>query len=512
MLGVERVGVTDNFFESGGDSILSIQVMSRVRGVLGVELSPRVLFVDPTVAGLAVAVSGSVVAGSAVIGVADRGGELPLSFAQQRLWFLDEFAPGGSGYVSAFALRLCGELDLEALSGALTGLVARHESLRTTFGSVEGRGVQAVHPPSVVSLPVVDLSDLARLDVTGSQREAELRRVVAVEAARPFDLGRGPLLRVGVVRLSAVEHVLLVAMHHIVTDGWSMGVLLGELSVLYSGAVDGRDAQLPVLGVQYVDYAVWQRELFSGAGLDTGLGYWREQLAGISALELPTDRPRPAVLTSAGAVCEFVVPAPVLAGLKGLGHRLDGTLFMTLVAACQVLLARWSGQRDIAVGTVVSGRDRTELEGLIGFFVNTLVLRSRVAGQQSFIEFLAGVRETVLDAFSYQQVPFERVVDELAPVRDTSRTPLFQAMVMLQNAPAVVPDLAGLEVTAVELPVTTTNFDITMQFQETGDVLAGALQYNTDLFDVATIQRMVGHLLVLLEGIAVDPDRPVWGL
>jgi non-ribosomal peptide synthetase component F len=504
VLGVERVGVEDNFFELGGDSILSIQVMSRVRVVCGVELSPRVLFVDPTVAGLAVAVAGAVVSGSAVIGVADRGGELPLSFAQQRLWFLDEFAPGGSGYVSAFALRLCGELDLDALSVAFSGLVARHESLRTTFVAVDGRGVQVVHPPFVVSVPVVDLSGWAQCE-----REVELARVVAAESGRGFDLGRGPLLRVGVVRLGVVEHVLTVAMHHIVTDGWSMGVVLGELGVLYSAAVGGRDAVLPVLGVQYVDYAVWQRELLSGSGCAAALGYWRDQLAGVAALELPTDRPRPAVLTSAGAVCGFVVPGRVLVGLKGLGYRLDGTLFMTLVAACQVLFARWSGQDDVAVGTVVSGRERAELEGLIGFFVNTLVLRSRVDERLSFVEFLAGVRETVLDAFGYQQVPFERVVDELAPVRDTSRTPLFQAMVVLQNAPGQAPELAGLEVSAVELPVTTTNFDVTVQFQESDDDLFGTLTYNTDLFDAATMQRMADHLVVLLTGIAADADRPV---
>jgi amino acid adenylation domain-containing protein/non-ribosomal peptide synthase protein (TIGR01720 family) len=512
VLGVERVGVEDNFFEVGGDSILSVQVMSRVRVAFGVELSPRVLFVGPTVAGLAAAVSGSVVSGSAPIGVVDRVGELPLSFAQQRLWFLEEFAPGGSGYVSAFALRLCGELDVAALSAALTGLVARHESLRTTFEVVDGRGVQVVHPPSAVSLPVVDLTDLARPDLTEPERVLELQRIVAVESGRPFDLGRGPLLRVGLVRASATEHVLTVAMHHIVTDGWSTGVLLRELSALYSAAVRGRDAELPVLRVQYVDFAVWQRELLSGPALGEALGYWRDQLAGVPALELPTDRPRPSVLTSAGAVCEFVVPAEVATGLKRLGQQRDGTLFMTLVAACQLLFSRWSGQDDIAVGTVVSGRERAELEGLIGFFVNTVVLRSRVDGQQSFIDFLAGVRETVLDAFVHQHVPFERVVDELAPVRDTSRTPLFQAMVVLQNAPGQAPDLAGVEVSILELPVTTAIFDVTAQFQESVDELAGALQYNTDLFDPATMQRMVDHLLVLLAGIAADPDQPVRGL
>ncbi|MGH8941159.1 MAG: condensation domain-containing protein, partial [Actinomycetes bacterium] len=353
-------------------------------------------------------------------------------------------------------------MDSDALAAAFTGLVARHESLRTTFDVVDGRGVQVIHPPSVVSVPVLDLSDL-------TQPGMELQRVLAGESARPFDLGTGPLLRVVLVRVGVGEYVLLVALHHIVTDGWSMGVLLGELGVLYSAAVRGVDADLPVLRVQYADYAVWQRELLSGSALDEALGYWRGQLDNVMVLELPTDRPRPAVVTSAGAFHEFVVPAEVVTGLKGLGHRLDGTLFMTLVAACQVLFSRWSGQDDIAVGTVVSGRERAELEGLIGFFVNTVVLRSRIDDRQGFSEFLAGVRETVLDAFAHQHVPFERVVDELAVVRDTSRTPLFQAMVVLQNAPGQAGDLAGVEVSVLELPVTAAKFDVTAQFQVSGE-------------------------------------------
>ncbi|HEX8934314.1 MAG TPA: condensation domain-containing protein, partial [Pseudonocardiaceae bacterium] len=432
VLGVDRVGVQDNFFELGGDSILSIQVMSRVRVAFGVELSPRVLFIGPTVAGLAAAVAGSALSDLPPITVADRVGELPelpLSFAQQRLWFLDQFAPGGAGYVSAFALRLRGELDPDALSVALSALVARHESLRTTFETIEGRGVQVVHPPAPVVLPVQDLSEC-----TPAERESELQRLLAVEADQGFDLARGPLLRVGVVRLGAGEHVLTVAMHHIVTDGWSMGVLMRELVAFYNATRTGTPPQLPELTVQYVDYALWQREVLAGARMDTALDYWRNQLAGLPVLELPTDRPRPAVLSTAGALHQFIVPAQVTTHLKELSRRQDGTLFMTLVAACQLLFSRYSGQDDIAVGTVVSGRERAELEGLIGFFVNTLVLRSRVDDERSFTEFLTQVRETVLDALAHQQVPFERLVDELAPVRDTSRTPLFQAMVTLQNA------------------------------------------------------------------------------
>ncbi|MGH3615019.1 MAG: amino acid adenylation domain-containing protein, partial [Pseudonocardia sp.] len=504
VLGVDRVGIHDNFFELGGDSILSVQVMSRLRVAFGVELSPRVLFIDPTVAGLATAVAGSGVCALPPIPVADRVGELALSFAQQRLWFLDQFAPGESGYVTAFALGLCGDLDLEVLVGALGALVARHESLRTTFETIGGRGVQVVHPPAPVSLPVRDLSESA-----GPERRRELERVLAAESDQPFDLSGGPLLRVGVVRLEATEHVLTVAMHHIITDGWSVGVFVAELGVLYNAILAGRTPRLPELTVQYVDYALWQRELLTGAVLDSALDYWREQLVGVPVLELPTDRPRPAVLTSVGAIHQFVVPAEVTGRLKELGRCQDGTLFMTLVAACQVLFARYSGQDDIAVGTVVSGRERAELEGLIGFFVNTLVLRSRIDSEHSFTRFLTQVRETVLDALGHQQVPFERLVDELAPVRDTSRTPLFQAMVILQNNPGHTPELTGLDISGLELPITTTQFDLTVQFQEAGDVLVGGLTYNTDLFDTATVERMAGHLLVLLNGIATDPDQPI---
>ncbi|HET9117949.1 MAG TPA: amino acid adenylation domain-containing protein, partial [Pseudonocardiaceae bacterium] len=401
-------------------------------------------------------------------------------------------------------LRLRGELDIDALRAAFTGLVARHESLRTTFEQADGRGVQVVHPPHEVPVPVLDLSDLAE-----PERSAELDRMLAAESDQPFDLSHGPLMRVRLVRLAARDHALVLVVHHIITDGWSMGVLIDELGVFYQAAVRHEVADLAPLPVHYADFAAWQRAALPGPALEKDLAYWRRKLDASAPLELPTDRPRPAMRTSAGAVHEFVVPAQLTARLKELGQRLDGTLFMTLVGACQVLFARYSGQDDIAVGTVVSGRDRAELEGLIGFFINTVVLRSRVPHEHTFRQFLTEVRETVLDAFVHQQVPFERLVDELAPVRDTSRSPLFQAMVILQNAPGQTPELTGLDVSGVELPVTSAQFDLTVQFHETGDALAGAFIYSTDLFDAATIERMIAHLLVLLGGIAADPDQPL---
>ncbi|NJC74317.1 amino acid adenylation domain-containing protein, partial [Planosporangium thailandense] len=504
VLGVERVGVTDNFFALGGDSILSIRVIARLRGEFGVALSPRVLFTAPTVAELADAVEADT--GSAEptpgIPVAPRDRPLPLSFAQQRLWFLHQLDPDGTEYVSPSAARLRGRLDVEALRAALTALVARHESLRTTFDSVDGRAVQRIHPAADVPLPVLDLSGLSADD-----RETELRAVLAQDATTPFDLRRGPLVRPQLVRLAADDHVLLFTMHHIVTDGWSTGIVTAELSALYAAAVEGDEAKLEPLPIQYADYAVWQRERLTDAVLADELRYWTNTLSEVPRLELPTDRPRPAVRTSAGGSYEFEIPADVTAGLKELGLRCDATLFMTLTATCQLLLQRWSGQDDIAVGTVVSGRGQAELDGLVGFFVNTLVLRSTVDRTRTVREFLAEVRETVLDAVAHQEVPFERVVDELQLARDPGRNPLYDVMLVLQNAPGQAPKLPGLEIEDVESPVAVAACDITLEFQERDGALLGALVYSTDLFDAATMERFVGHLLILLQGIVADPDR-----
>ncbi|WP_447009850.1 non-ribosomal peptide synthase/polyketide synthase [Saccharothrix hoggarensis] len=498
VLRVPRVGLDDNFFELGGDSILSIRVVSRLRAELDLPVSPRVLFTAPTPARLVEALAAETGVEDA-IPRAPRDGVLPLSFAQQRLWFLDQFEPGGAEYLSPSILRLRGALDVDALAGALTALVARHESLRTTFDTVDGRGVQVVHPPHAVDLPVVE--------VPGG--EAGLDEALTAETTRPLDLARGPLLRPVLLRLADDDHVLLLAMHHIVTDGWSAGVLTAELGVLYRAEVSGVDAELPELPVQYADYAVWQRERLAGPELERQLDHWRERLAGVPPLELPTDRPRPAVRSTKGAVHPFTVPTAVTDRLKDLARQQDGTLFMALVAACQALFARWSRQDDVAVGTVASGRERTELEGLIGFFVNTLVLRSSVDGSRSFRDFLGQVRTTALDAFAHQDVPFERIVDEVRPERDTSRTPLFQVMVLLQNNPEPASELPGLQVEDLALPVVAANFDLTVEFQEADDALHGAVSYSTDLFDAATVERLTGNLAVLLEAAVADPDRPL---
>ncbi|MGW5695943.1 amino acid adenylation domain-containing protein, partial [Streptomyces asiaticus] len=356
VLEVERVGAGDNFFELGGDSILSIRLTSRLREVLGVDPSPRLVFTHPTVAALAEALGGAEGRGAdrpAPITPVARDGELPLSYPQQRLWFLDSFAPDSAEYITPLALRIRGALDVDALGAALTALVARHESLRTTFDAVDGRGVQIVHVPREIRLDPYDLSHLP-----AAEREAELRELLAYERARPFDLRHGPLLRTGLIRLGAQEHMLSLTLHHIITDGWSTGVLTGDLRELYRAALSDEPAALPPLPVQYADFAAWQRAELTGPRVDEELAYWTRQLAGVPPLDVPTDRPRPAVRTKNGATVEFTVPAGVSSRLKEFGQARGTTLFMTLVAAAQILLARLSGGRDIAVGTVTSGRER----------------------------------------------------------------------------------------------------------------------------------------------------------
>ncbi|MEU4248902.1 non-ribosomal peptide synthase/polyketide synthase [Amycolatopsis sp. NPDC026612] len=497
LLGVERVGAKDNFFELGGDSILSIRLVSRLLAECGVSLSPRAVFAHPTVSRLAAAIETVGATAQDPIPAVPRDHELPQSFAQQRLWFLDEFEPGGTEYVTSSAVRLRGELDVDALAGAFTALVARHEPLRTTFGSADGHGVQVVHPPSPVPLPVVDAC------------EEELADILRADGEQPFDLSEGPLLRVKLIRLAPREHVLTVAVHHIVTDGWSNGLIAEEVGAFYAAALRGEPADLPPLPVQYADFAAWQRGRLAERVLAGQAGYWTERLRDLTPLELPTDRPRPPVRTTRGATREIVVPAAVTARLEQVSRQRETTLFTTLVAACQVVLGRWAGQDDVAVGTVTSGRERPELEGLVGFFVNTLVLRSRVRPDLPFTTFLDVVAAGVREAFDHQDLPFDRVVDAVQPGRDPSRTPLFQVMVVLQNSPREATRLPGLETEELPQPATAANFDLTLEFQPDGEVLRGALTYNTDLFDAGTIDRLAAHLGVLLTGVAANPDRPL---
>ncbi|MFJ8185674.1 non-ribosomal peptide synthase/polyketide synthase [Streptomyces sp. NPDC096105] len=506
VLSVPRPGVRDDFFQLGGDSILSIRLAVRLSEAFGTELSPRAVFTHPTPEALAALLTEEHPVGTAPAAIVPvtRDTPAPMSYAQQRLWFLEEFAPGSGEYVTALALRLRGRLEVPALTAALRALVERHEALRTTFDAVDGHGVQIVHPAGDVPLTLHDVSQL-----TGGERDARLADLLDAERARTFDLRRGPLLHTGLIRLADDEHVLTLTLHHIVTDGWSTGVLTGDLAHFYRAELGVETDALPPLPVQYADYAHWQR----GRGTDDHLGYWKEHLTGLETLGLPTDRPRPAVRTHHGASVRLSLPRETTRRLARVGRDRQATLFTTLVAAAQAYLARLTGGEDITVGTVTSGRDRAEVQHLVGFFVNTLVLRSRVTPGRPFPEFLDEVRGTVLDAFAHQEAPFEQVVDEVQPVRDTSRTPLFQVMVVLQNAPAAALDLPGLEVTDVDSELRHAAFDLTLEFAETGTgELHGVLTYNTDLFDTATAERMADQLGTLLTAVADDPDRPVGAL
>ncbi|MFE4975819.1 amino acid adenylation domain-containing protein [Kitasatospora sp. NPDC056651] len=504
VLGLAEVGVTDDFFELGGDSLSAVRAVSRIRAQLGWDLGVRALFEARTVAGLATGRAGS--AAEAPIEPVGREGRLPLSSTQRRFWFFHEFDPDGAAYNVHVGHRLRGALREDALRAALAGLVARHEALRTVISTEDGEPYQVVLPASGADVPltVTDLSALPE-----RERAAELERVLAEETGKPFDLRTGPVLRALLVRLAGHDHVLALGVHHLATDGWSMGLIADELSALYNAAGGERPAAPEPPRIGYPDYAAWQRERAAGAAVGSQLDYWRDRLAGLNPLELPLDRPRPAVRTPAGAVHRFGIDHNVVTGLKALGGANGATLFMTLVAAAQVLLARLSGQSDIAVGTAVSGRDRHELEQLVGSFINTVVLRSEVDGRASFPELLARVRETVLGAFAHQDVPFERLVDELCEERDPSLTPLVQVMVVLQNAPAGALDLAGVRGERYDLPRRSAVLDLTLEFTERDGALDVMVEYDADLFDARTVEVMADRLRVLLAALGTDPHRRI---
>ncbi|HET7461692.1 MAG TPA: FkbM family methyltransferase, partial [Longimicrobium sp.] len=505
VLGREQVGVEESFFALGGHSLLGTRVVSRVRELFGVELPLRALFEGPTVAELAVRVEEMRRAGLPVlppVAPAERTGALPLSFAQERLWFLDRLEPGSATYNIPAAWRLGGVLDQAALERALGEIVRRHEALRTVFANVDGSPVQVIAPFGGFALPVEDLSGWNEAD-----REAAFRRRAGEEARRAFDLSAGPLFRAALLRLHAEDHVLLVTMHHIVSDGWSMGVLQRELSALYTAYREGRESPLPALPVQYADYAVWQRGQLAGEVLERQLAYWRERLSGApELLELPTDRPRPPVQTYRGASVPVELSPELLERLQALGRSEGTTLYMTLLGAFQVLLSTYGGSDDIVVGSPIAGRTRGEVEELIGFFVNTVVLRTDLSGDPSFRETLRRVREATLGAYAHQEVPFEKLVAELQPERSLSHSPLFQVMFALQDAGGGGGALPGLEVGGVGAELASAKFDLSLTLAATAQGLRGGLNYSTDLFERGTVERMLGHLARVLEQVAADAD------
>ena len=503
LLRVPRVGRHDNFFELGGHSLLATQVMSRLNSALGTELPLRILFESATVAGLAARVDSAraEASGDALppLVPAPRDAPLPLSFAQQRLWFLDQLEPGLTAYNVAGAVRLLGPLDVQAMAKSLEALVQRHETLRTTFALVDGQPVQRVHPTVEVPVHVEALS--------GASEDA-VRQRVEEEARRPFDLATGPLLRARLLDLGGMEHVLLVTMHHIISDGWSISVFVRELAAFYGAFTSGQPAALAPLAVQYGDFSVWQRQWMRGERLDAQLAYWKQQLTGAPpSLELPTDRPRPAAQRYRGARHVWKLGRALTDALQQLSRRQDVTLFMTLLAGFNVLLGRYARTEDVVIGSAIANRGHVETEGLIGFFVNTLALRTDLSGDPRFVELLGRVRQTTLGAYAHQDVPFEKLVEALQLPRDLSRPPLFQVMFALQNMPPPRLELDGLTLTPVDVETGSAQFDLTLSLTEDKDGLVAWFEYNTDLFDAATVQRLAGHYQTLLEGAARDPRQ-----
>ncbi|WP_247363921.1 non-ribosomal peptide synthetase [Ralstonia pseudosolanacearum] len=505
LLGVERVGRHDDFFALGGHSLQAVRLVAQVRTQLGAELGLTELFAQPSLSAVAQAIVRGQGTALPAITVADRGEALPLSFAQQRLWFLAQMEGGSEAYHIPVGLRLKGELDAPALLRALDRIVARHEALRTCFEVQEGQAVQRVASADVgLTLEWVDLS-------TEAASEHQLGLLAEAEARVPFDLEQGPLIRGRLVKLGEQEHVLLITMHHIVSDGWSQGVLARELGMLYEAYRSGGEDPLPALPIQYADYAVWQRRWLEGAELQRQGTYWEQALAGApTLLSLPTDRARPAQQDYAGGSVEVIFDETLSAGLRKLSQRHGTTLFMTVLAGWSALLSRLSGQEGVVVGSPVANRTRSEVESLIGFFVNTLALRVEVSGA-TVSELLGRVKAKVLEAQAHQDLPFEQVVERVRPVRSLSHSPVFQAALSWLNTEAVglSLELEGLTIEGVDAGQAAAKFDLTLELRETSAGLAGSLDYATALFDRATIERYLGYLQRLLAAMVENDSQQV---
>ena len=504
VLGLESIGIQDNFFERGGHSLLATQVMSRIREAFHVELPLRALFESPTIAGLAEKLEAVIqtqqgLHAPPLVPVA-RDRKLPLSFAQQRLWFLDQLEPGSSFYNISRAVHLRGSLNVAALSEALNEIVSRHESLRTLFGTGDDP-FQSIAAPQTVSLPLIDLAA-----VSEAQRQTEAERVAAEEIRRPFDLSRDPLLRAVLIRIDAGDHVLVLTLHHIAADGWSLAVLFREFSVLYEAFANEKPSPLPPLPIQYADFAIWQREWLQGDVMDKLLAYWKTQLAGAQpVLELPADSPRPVVQSFRGAYQRLTIAADLCNNLKQLSRNEGVSLFMTCLAAFQLLLSRYTGHEDFIVGTDVANRNRVETEGLIGFFTNLLPLRAKVSGNPTFTELLRRVRETTLEAYAHEDLPFDKLVEELSPPRDSGRNPLVQVLLVMQNNPARF-TLPGLQVSQFELPIESSRFDLVLFLAESENGLSGLWLYDPELFEPGRIANMSVHFERLFGSIIKEPS------
>lgn len=510
ILKLKQVGLHDNFFVLGGHSLLATQLLSRIRSTFDVELRLRSLFDNPTIAQQAEAITRlqseeetEPIDGEIKPGHSQRNGQFfPLSYAQRRLFFLDQLEPGSAAYNIPDAVRLKGPLAVAALEQCFGEIVRRHEALRTVFPVLGDEPKQVVRAHQRFTLSVVDLSGLPE-----RSRAETARQLAEREAQRPFDLLHGPVARAMLLRSSPDEHVLLITLHHIVADEWSIGIFSRELLDLYEAYTGGRPSQLETLRIQYIDFAQWQNELLGGETLEGLLSYWKRQLASpLPILKLPTDRPRPGVQSFRGARQPFSLSGEVSDALELLSQREDCTLFMTLLAAFTVLLHRYSGQEDLIVGTNIANRNRTELEKLIGFFVNMLALRTQCSSDSSFRQFLKHVREVTLGAYAHQDLPFDKLVEDLRPERTLTHTPIFQVVFSLQNAPSESARKTTLEAERLPVDRGTAKFDLVLNMWKTGRRLQGSLEFDLDLFDPATIARMLRHFEKLLDSIVDRPD------
>jgi amino acid adenylation domain-containing protein len=511
VLGLERVGINDNFFELGGHSLLATQIVARVRAEFKVEISLRTLFEAPTVARMITALT---TADTSVedlflgpIARRPQADEAPLSFPQQQFWLLDQADPE-STYNVCTGMTIEGQLEIPALRQAFNAIVERHEILRTRVVMKEGGPVQVISPSVPVHFDLVDFREFP-----AHAREGKLHQAIAAESEAPFNLSTGPLMRAKLLCVGDDRNVLLVTLHHIVCDGWSVGLFLRELTILYQDSQAGRPSSLPALSIQYADFAAWQRRRLQGEWFEPQLQYWLKSLTGASSLlDLPTDYARPQRQLLKGAQQSITLSKATSKAIGKLGRQEGSTLFMVLLAAFQTLLFRYSGQDDLVVGSPVAGRARLETEKLIGAFVNTLVLRADFSGNPSFLEFLGQVRETTLGAFSNQDVPFERLVEELNPERKLNRTPLFQVMFALQNSPSPEIAIEGLTLSPLNLLTTKSKFDLTLEAEEKPEGIRLCFEYSTELFAPETISRMLGHFENLLRAIVADPAQPVTDL
>jgi amino acid adenylation domain-containing protein len=507
VLKVERVSLNDDFFDLGGHSLLVTRLISRAQAHFGIELPVKLFFESATLASQAAEVEATLRADHGLhappIVPMPRNGNLPLSFSQQRLWFLYQLEPSTSAYNIPTAVRLSGSLNDTALRRTLNEIVRRHEILRTHYGMVDGQPAQFVEPPVDLKLDLTDLSELS-----ASERESRMLRLAAEEARKPFDLTRGPLLRTSLVRLGPEDHVLLLSVHHIVSDGWSQGVLVREVAALYKAFSDDKESPLEELPVQYADFARWQRNWLAGEVLEKHLGYWRQQLGmDLPALNLPTDRPRPEVQSFRGATVTVTLPANLSQSLGVICRRQGVTLFMLLLAALKVLLHRYTGQDEIVIGAPIANRNRIEIENLIGFFVNTLVLRTDLSGDPRFCDLLARLRKVTLEAYAHQDMPFELLVEELQPERSLSRNPLFQVMFQLENTLKEELPMSGLTLSPVAVEGVASQFDLSVDVVESDQGLMVTAEYSTDLFEASTIRSLLERWRILLEGIAAAPEQ-----